>query len=107
MRYICVHGHFYQPPRENPSLEAIELQDSAYPYHDWNERVCAECYAPNAVWRILDDQQRIVDLVNNYASISLDFGPTLHAWLEEMARKVYAQIQKADRVSQQKFSGHG
>ena len=54
MKYICVHGHFYQPPRENPSLEAVELQDSAYPYHDWNERVTAECYAPNATSRLFD-----------------------------------------------------
>lgn len=71
-RYICIHGHFYQPPRENPWLEAIELQDSAYPYHDWNERVTAESYAPNAASRILDHRQRIEQIVNNYAKISSD-----------------------------------
>jgi hypothetical protein len=65
MRYICIHGHFYQPPRENPSLEAIEVQDSAYPYHDWNERITAECYAPNAVSRVLDADDRILKLMNN------------------------------------------
>jgi alpha-amylase/alpha-mannosidase (GH57 family) len=107
MRYICVHGHFYQPPRENPSLEVVELQDSAYPYHDWNERICAECYAPNGVSRILDDQQRVVELVNNYAHMSFNFGPTLLKWMEEMAPKVYASIQQADQLSQEKFSGHG
>src|SRR5258708_39509244 len=77
MRYLCVHGHFYQPPRENPYLEAVELQDSAYPYHDWNERVASECYTPNAKSRILDGEQRIVELVNNYGRISFNFGPTL------------------------------
>jgi len=82
MRYICVHGHFYQPPRENPSLEAIELQDSAYPYHDWNERITAECYAPNATSRILDTEQRITQMVNNYAHISFNFGPTLLSWID-------------------------
>jgi alpha-amylase/alpha-mannosidase (GH57 family) len=107
MRYVCVHGHFYQPPRENPSLEAIELQDSAYPYHDWNERVCAECYGPNATSRLLDNQQRIVELVNNYAHISFNFGPTLLLWMQEKAPKVYAAIQRADKASQEKFSGHG
>ena len=107
MRYVCIHGHFYQPPRENPSLEAIELQDSAYPYHDWNERICAECYGPNAVSRILDDHQRIIELVNNYAHISFNFGPTLLSWLEEKAPKVYASIQRADQLSRERFSGHG
>ncbi len=107
MRYVCIHCHFYQPPRENPSLEAIEVQDSAHPYHDWNERVCSECYAPNALSRILDDQDRVLELVNNYAHISFNFGPTLLSWMEEKAPKVYASILQADKLSQEKFSGHG
>jgi alpha-amylase/alpha-mannosidase (GH57 family) len=106
-RYICIHGHFYQPPRENPWLEAVESQDSAYPYHDWDERITAECYAPNSASRILDGDGRIVQIVNNYARISFDFGPTLLAWLEEQAPDVYEAIQAADRESQQAFSGHG
>ena len=106
-RFICIHGHFYQPPRENPWLEAVELQDSAAPYHDWNERITAECYAPNAVSRILDGQGRIVKLVNNYAKMSFDFGPTLLSWLEAKAPDVYAAILAADRESQKYFSGHG
>ena len=67
-RYICIHGHFYQPPRENAWLESVEMQDSAYPYHDWNERVTAECYAPNTASRILDGEGYITQIVNNYAS---------------------------------------
>ncbi|MGH7851881.1 MAG: DUF3536 domain-containing protein [Candidatus Binatia bacterium] len=106
-RYICIHGHFYQPPRENPWLEAIELQDSAAPYHDWNERITRECYAPNAVSRILDDKGLIVKLVNNYSKISFDFGPTLLSWLDIKAPEVYAAILEADRQSAEKFSGHG
>lgn len=107
MRYICVHGHFYQPPRENPSLEAIEVQDSAYPYHDWNQRVTAECYARNGVSRILDGQERIVEMVNNYSRISFNFGPTLLSWMQEKSKSVYAQVVEADRLSQQTFGGHG
>jgi alpha-amylase/alpha-mannosidase (GH57 family) len=106
-RYICIHGHFYQPPRENPWLEAIELQDSAAPYHDWNERITAECYAPNSVSRILDERNRIVKLVNNYAKISFNFGPTLLSWLEANAPDVYDAILTADRESQKYFAGHG
>lgn len=105
--YICIHGHFYQPPRENPWIEAIDLQDSAHPYHDWNRRITAECYAPNAKSRILDDQDRIVQIVNNYAKISFNFGPTLLAWLELNAPSVYEAILEADRQSMEKFSGHG
>ncbi|HZC64997.1 MAG TPA: DUF3536 domain-containing protein [Candidatus Dormibacteraeota bacterium] len=107
MRYICVHGHFYQPPRENPSLEAVELQDSAYPYHDWNERITAECYAPNATSRIVDGEQRILQLVNNYSQISFNFGPTLLSWLEAKSPRVYESILRADKQSQERFSGHG
>jgi alpha-amylase/alpha-mannosidase (GH57 family) len=106
-RYLCIHGHFYQPPRENPWLEAIELQDSANPYHDWNERVTAECYAPNSAARILDQQNRIAKIVNNYSSISYNFGPTLLSWMHDKAPETYQKILDADRVSAQRFSGHG
>jgi alpha-amylase/alpha-mannosidase (GH57 family) len=106
-RYVCIHAHFYQPPRENPWLEAIEIQDSAYPYHDWNERVTAECYAPNAAARILDGEQKIIDIVNNYAKISFDFGPTLISWIEDKAPRLYKAIQSADKESCERFGGHG
>jgi len=106
-RFLCVHAHFYQPPRENPWLEAVEVQDSAYPYHDWNERITAECYAPNAACRILDGKGRIVDITNNYAKISFNFGPTLLAWLEEKAPSVYSSIQSADKLSRDQHHGHG
>ena len=106
-RFLCIHGHFYQPPRENPWLEAIELQDSAYPYHDWNERITAECYAPNAASRILDGEGRIERIVNNYARISFNFGPTLLAWMEERKPEVYRSILEADELSRVRFSGHG
>ena len=91
MRYVCIHGHFYQPPRENPWLEAIEMQDSAYPYHDWNERITAECYAPNAAVAHPRRRGRIVKIVNNYARISFNFGPTLLSWMEDKAPDVYAR----------------
>jgi alpha-amylase/alpha-mannosidase (GH57 family) len=106
-RYICIHGHFYQPPRENPWLEAIEVQDSAYPYHDWNVRITAECYAPNATSRILDKRGRIDRIVNNYAKMSFNFGPTLLAWMEVNAADVYEAVLGADRESRKTFSGHG
>jgi alpha-amylase/alpha-mannosidase (GH57 family) len=106
-KYICLHGHFYQPPRENPWLEAIELQDSAEPYHDWNERITAECYAPNATARILDGDGRITDIVNNYSRISFNFGPTLLGWMQDNAPDVLAAIIEADRLSRERFSGHG
>jgi len=106
-KHLCVHGHFYQPPRENPWLEAVELQDSAHPYHDWNERITAECYAPNAHSRVLDAENRIERIVNNYSRISFNFGPTLLSWMKEKAPDVYAAILRADRKSQGRFSGHG
>ncbi len=102
-RLICIHGHFYQPPRENPWLEAIEQQDSAYPYHDWNERINAECYEENAASRILDSQNQIVRIVNNYSRISFNFGPTLLTWLAAHAPQVYQAILHADQESQRYF----
>jgi alpha-amylase/alpha-mannosidase (GH57 family) len=106
-RFVCIHGHFYQPPRENPWLEAIEQQDTAEPYHDWNERITAECYAPNADARILDARDRITRIVNNYSHISFNVGPTLLAWMEEHAPETYAKVIAADRESAERFSGHG
>jgi alpha-amylase/alpha-mannosidase (GH57 family) len=106
-RYVCIHGHFYQPPRENPWLEVIELQDSAYPYHDWNRKVTAECYAPNASSRILDEKERIISIGNNYAKISFDVGPTLIAWMKKNTEDIYQAILDADRESRDRFSGHG
>lgn len=106
-RFVCIHGHFYQPPRENPWLEEVETEESATPYHDWNERITAECYAPNAASRILDSDKRIIDIVNNYARISFNFGPTLLTWLERNQPEVYSAILQADKDSIQRFSGHG
>jgi alpha-amylase/alpha-mannosidase (GH57 family) len=106
-RYVCVHGHFYQPPRENPWLEAIEEQPSAFPYHDWNERITDECYRRNAHARVLDEQGWIERIVNNYARISFDFGPTLLSWLAEHASDVYLALLEADRESRRRFGGHG
>jgi alpha-amylase/alpha-mannosidase (GH57 family) len=106
-RYICIHGHFYQPPRENAWLEFVELQDSAYPFHDWNERITAECYAPNGMSRILDGFQNIEKITNNYAHISFNFGPTLLTWLADHEPETYQAILDADKKSQQRFSGHG
>jgi alpha-amylase/alpha-mannosidase (GH57 family) len=98
-RQICIHGHFYQPPRENPWLEVVEAQESAAPHHDWNERVCAECYAPNSAARILGRRGTITDIVNNYESISFNFGPTLLFWLQAQAPWVHEALLAADRAS--------
>jgi alpha-amylase/alpha-mannosidase (GH57 family) len=106
-KFICIHGHFYQPPRENAWLEAVELQDSAYPYHDWNERITAQCYATMATSRLLDPHGLIREITNNYAGMSFNFGSTLFAWLERQAPAVYGAILEADQKSRQRFSGHG
>jgi alpha-amylase/alpha-mannosidase (GH57 family) len=105
-RAIVIHGHFYQPPRENPWLESVEVQDSAAPFHDWNERVTAECYAPNTAARRVDDENRVLDIVNNFEKISFNIGPTLFAWLERYRPDVYAKIIDADRASVE-ARGHG
>lgn len=106
-RYICIHGHFYQPPRENPWLNEVELQESAAPYHDWNERITDECYARNSASRILNGQGNIVDIMNNYSSISFNFGPTLLEWMQKKEPDTYQAILDADKESMKRFSGHG
>src|ERR1700692_3200192 len=107
LRYVCVHGHFYQPPRENPWLETVEVQDSAAPYHDWNDRITAECYAPIGASRITNKQDEIIRIMNNYARISYNFGPTLLRWLHDKAPRTYRMILDADKFSAQRYSGHG
>ena len=106
-KFICIHGHFYQPPRENAWLEVIEVQDSAHPYHDWNERITAECYEPNATSRILDADQVIRNIINNYSKISFNFGPTLLSWMEVYARETYLAVLEADKESMKRFGGYG
>ncbi len=98
-RLLCLHGHFYQPPRENPWIEAIEVQDSAEPFHDWNERIAAECYGPNGAARLKGAEDRILDIVNNYLHLSFNFGPTLLAWLERARPETYARVVEADQRS--------
>ena len=106
--YVCIHGHFYQPPRENAWLEVIELQDSAHPFHDWNERISAECYAPNSESRILTfDQRSIKKIQNNYARMSFNFGPTLLSWMQLNDPEAYQGILDADQESIKYFGGHG
>ncbi len=106
-RYICIHGHFYQPPRENPWLNEVEIQDSAHPFHDWNERITEECYARNSASRILGPEEVVVDIVNNYARMSFNFGPTLLEWMQKKSPNTYEAILDADKESQTRFSGHG
>jgi alpha-amylase/alpha-mannosidase (GH57 family) len=104
--YVVIHGHFYQPPRENPWIEQIEVETSAAPYHDWNARINAECYSPNAAARVYDGQHRILDIINNYEHISFNFGPTLISWLADKAAETYEKIIEADRQSLTAL-GHG
>ncbi|WP_263355720.1 DUF3536 domain-containing protein [Acidicapsa ligni] len=104
--FVCIHGHFYQPPRENPWLETVETQDSAAPYHDWNERICAECYATNGAARIVNTENQITRILNNYARMSFNFGPTLLSWLSENAQRTYQMIRDGERRSREVFDGH-
>lgn len=104
---ICLHGHFYQPPRENPWLEEVEIQESAAPWHDWNERISEECYGPNSAARIFDDAGWIRRIVNNYSRISFNFGPTLLSWMERKRPQYYQAVLEADRLGSARFSGHG
>ncbi|WP_017325315.1 DUF3536 domain-containing protein [Synechococcus sp. PCC 7336] len=105
--YVTIHGHFYQPPRENPYLDDIEPQPGAAPYENWNERILAECYRPNAFARILDERGQVVQIVNNYEYLSFNLGPTLMSWLERHDVEVYRRILAADRNSARRLDGHG
>ena len=104
---LIIHGHFYQPPRENPDTGVVPRQPSAAPFRDWNARITRECYGANAASRYLNGTGRILDILNNYESISFNFGPTLLNWLEENARSVYRAIIEADKASRKKNNGHG
>jgi alpha-amylase/alpha-mannosidase (GH57 family) len=106
-KYVIIHGHFYQPPRENPWIDVIETQVSAAPSHDWNERVYDECYRPNAYSRLLDAQGAIVDIHNNYCNMSFNFGPTLFTWLEQRHIATARRIVEADQTSCAALGGHG
>ena len=106
-RFICIHGHFYQPARVNPWLETIELQEDAYPYHDWNEKITAECYMVNGGSHILNSEKKIKKIFNNYSWISFNFGPTLLSWIRSHDRRTYKSIIEADLAGREKFSGHG
>lgn len=106
-KYVCIHGHFYQPPRENAWLEKVELQESAQPFHDWNERINFECYAPNAAARLMDSEQYITKIINNYVYINFNFGPTLLSWMKDADPMTHELIVEADQISQDKFDGHG
>jgi hypothetical protein len=104
---LVIHGHFYQPPRENPWTDHVDREPSAAPFHDWNERIHAECYRPNGFARVYDDAARVRRIVNNYARISFNFGPTLLSWLERQHPETYRRILRADRESAGKRGGHG
>jgi alpha-amylase/alpha-mannosidase (GH57 family) len=107
MRNLIIHGHFYQPPRENPWTGIVETEPGATPFHDWNERIYSECYGPNASALIVDPATNQERVVNNYANISFNFGPTLLTWLERNHGETYAAILEADRLSASRRGGHG
>ena len=102
-----IHGHFYQPPRENPWTGVIDVEPDAAPFPNWNERIHAECYGPNAQVSFLDEQTGERRIVNNYTHLSFNFGPTLLTWLEHTHPETYSQIIAADAESRQRRGGHG
>ena len=104
---LILHGHFYQPPRENPWTGLIPNQSSAAPFHDWNKRITQECYAANCYSRYLGAYGEILDISNNYEILSFNFGPTLMHWLKTESPNIYEKIIEADKISRQKNGGHG
>ncbi len=106
-KFVCIHGHFYQPPRENPWTGAIDTEESAQPYHDWNERIAKECYAANTKAPVLNSKGEVIARINNYSNISFDIGPTLLSWLRSKDAETYQAIMRADRESALEQGGHG
>ncbi len=106
-RSFCLHGHFYQPPREDPWTGEIEAQSSAAPFHDWNERIFQECYRPNSEAVIVDEHDNVICKVNNYEFYSFNFGPSLLAWIKKKHPKTYSRIIEADKASMLRHNGHG
>lgn len=106
-KYICIHGHFYQPYRKNPWIEKIEMQESSFPYHDWNKKITAQCYSANGFAHVLNSQNKLEEIINNYSKISFNFGPTLLEWLKENEVKTFKRILQADTESLRFFSDHG
>lgn len=106
LRSIVIHGHFYQPPREDPWLDEVEAEPSAAPFHDWNDRIEQECYRAVAAARIPGAAGRIARIVNTYEWLSFNFGPTLLEWLERAAPDTYGAVLAADRASAARL-GHG
>lgn len=82
------HHHFYQPPRENPWLGSVSNEWTAWPYHDWNERITAECYRAMVAVALPGGEDGSTELMTPLASSSFDIGPTLHQWLERHAPDV-------------------
>jgi len=107
MTALIIHGHFYQPPRENPWTGLVDAEPSAAAFHDWNERIHSECYGANGFARVADPTTRAELIVNNYANMSFNFGPTLLSWLKQNHLETYSRILAADRESAGKRNGHG
>jgi alpha-amylase/alpha-mannosidase (GH57 family) len=104
---VVLHAHFYQPPRDNPWTESVEREGSAAPFHDWNDRITAECYATNANARVFGPDNRVIEILNNYSHLSFNIGPTLFAWLQQHHPETCRRIAEADRESAQRNNGHG
>jgi alpha-amylase/alpha-mannosidase (GH57 family) len=106
-QFVCIHSHFYQPPRENPWLQIIESQESAYPFHDWNARINAECYKENAQSFLIGENGKIDGIVNNYSLMNFNFGPSLLSWMEKHDPNTYSLIIEGDQLGAKRFNGHG
>ncbi len=104
-RYVIIHGHFYQPPRESPWTGLISPEPGAAPFPNWNEKILSECYIANGRAHVMDG--RVVHIRNNYTTLNFDFGPTLASWLERHGAHAYRAIRHGDQLSAAARGGHG